>query len=429
MKLILLFCAIVISLNSISQWTNLGEHEIGVIMTSNGTGYRHSGQWTGTPSSPGYQDNVYKTTNDWLSESVVFQTSGSNGCCIIRNWTALSDNHLFFALEESPGFEKIAVTQNGFNTTANLTYASSYDIIKLQFLNDTIGYFIASAPSRLRRYTISQGLQDVIMADSITFNNSNIEFVSPNTGFVACRNINTGLSYINKTTDYGNTWTEVLNIGLNNFTGISFPINSVGYACNNAGEVYKTINAGNTWDLLNLPSVFVINSIDFHNDSLGYIVGNGGLIYRTEDGGNTWLFEDSGVNSSLKNVEFVSSDCAYITDNNGVLLNNNALDYPNTPSLNNTCFPNPTHNNLTIVLQEDEKPYEYIIYDHIGRSVKYRKYSFQEIEFGETFEIDIREFQSGVYTVVVNVTFEESQNYPSRARLKKWKIIKIPEEY
>ncbi|NOY51676.1 MAG: hypothetical protein GXO88_14080 [Chlorobi bacterium] len=52
-----------------------------------------------------------------------------------------------------------------------------------------------------------------------------------------------------KSTDEGDSWTEMNQSLTTTLWGISFPTNSIGYVCSNDGYVLKTTDGGNSWSI------------------------------------------------------------------------------------------------------------------------------------------------------------------------------------
>jgi photosystem II stability/assembly factor-like uncharacterized protein len=77
------------------------------------------------------------------------------------------------------------------------------------------------------------------------------------------------------------------------FMSMSFTDNHTGYACGYDGGIYKTTDVGNTWSqILNNNNAIVssrhFNYIQFTNANKGYVVGNTGLIVFTDNAGSDW---------------------------------------------------------------------------------------------------------------------------------------------
>ncbi|MGD1846866.1 MAG: YCF48-related protein [Salibacteraceae bacterium] len=157
-----------------------------------------------------------------------------------------------------------------------------------------------------------------------------IQFVNTNLGFAVGTN---GL--IAKTTDGGNTWSSQNytnpNSGNNeDFQGVHFLDQNTGYVAGGTFEmlVLKTTDGGDTWTQLTLPAYFQrLKSVHFLSTTEGFVVGgdqfNGGQgrIYHTTDGGNSWNEIPSGVTNYFNDIHFTDASNGFIgCASNGVLL-------------------------------------------------------------------------------------------------------------
>lgn len=123
-------------------------------------------------------------------------------------------------------------------------------------------------------------------------NFTDIHFFNANEGVVV-GNIGGFSEYILRTTNGGESWTEVHsnNMGIQPpvLNEVDFPTPNVGYAVGRNGRVLKTTNSGETWSAQ--PGILVfseIYSVDFINEQVGCITTSANTVQRTTDGGLTW---------------------------------------------------------------------------------------------------------------------------------------------
>ncbi|HMQ69438.1 MAG TPA: YCF48-related protein, partial [Ignavibacteria bacterium] len=165
-------------------------------------------------------------------------------------------------------------------------------------------------------------------------------FFDANTGFVGGQNANdSGISYIGRTTDGGETFTR---ISLNNGSGYArinafyFLNANTGYLCGNENvRLMKTTNGGFNWTLVpNLPvdpyNYLSIYVKDVNNIMLGTeFYANNGIILRTTNGAATWNVDNlpgtTGLNINAidfkdANTGFVAAGPTYFayTTNSGI---------------------------------------------------------------------------------------------------------------
>jgi len=99
-----------------------------------------------------------------------------------------------------------------------------------------------------------------------------ITFPSRNTGYVSIERFLQGATYILKTTDGGQTWTEKqFSSALIDQQGIGFVTETHGWVGGWSNPTYETTNGGDTWTLAQFGEN--VNRFRFLNDTLGYAVG------------------------------------------------------------------------------------------------------------------------------------------------------------
>jgi hypothetical protein len=137
---------------------------------------------------------------------------------------------------------------------------------------------------------------------------------------------------VQRSTDLGGTWREVLNVGTTNAKvrlTPEFGWNGVAFVSANNG-LYSTRDGGGTWQLaLQLPVRYhkLFLSPAFARDGVAFVVA-GGKLYRSRDGASTWEPTDPGggqlVSDLALSPDFVRDRTAYVVAASG--------DFGNTPS-------------------------------------------------------------------------------------------------
>ena len=126
-----------------------------------------------------------------------------------------------------------------------------------------------------------------------------------------------------KTTNGGNNWTSKTIVNSSLLIGCFFHNSSTGWVGGDNGA-FKTTDGGDTWTQVTGSSL--ITKIFFVNNSLGWGVGGStaqqyGAIYKTTDGGTTW---SSIVNNTtwhrFYGVQFVNTTTGFVFDENGLML-------------------------------------------------------------------------------------------------------------
>ncbi len=115
-----------------------------------------------------------------------------------------------------------------------------------------------------------------------------------------------GSSLVFKSTDGGMTWTKsTIYTTSTTLWDIQFYNENIGYACGSSGRIFKTTNGGANWSLLTSPfgtsTVYTMSVLDA---STIVAVGVGSKAYKTTDGGSTWTTLSVGIPGSYFIVRF-----------------------------------------------------------------------------------------------------------------------------
>lgn len=153
-----------------------------------------------------------------------------------------------------------------------------------------------------------------------------------------------------KTTDGGNTWTNILQAPSVEF--ISIAINSAGdlFAISNGtkGRIYKSTNSGGNWATID--SVYIhLQKINF-SGGFGFCTGSDGKIIRSSDNGTTWVLTTTLTANYATDIKFNSGNGFCIADNQTVykttdngsnwiqILNHQNRPYVLNPLTANSCL-------------------------------------------------------------------------------------------
>lgn len=147
-------------------------------------------------------------------------------------------------------------------------------------------------------------------------------FLTPTTGFIAGESA--GFGVIQRTTDAGQTWTNVYTstANLEWVNDIFFVNSTTGYAVGVSGSILKSTNGGLNWTRQVVSNVTQFHAVFFINAGTGFAVGDGnpeGPIFKTVDGGSSWTPQTSGATSFLNDVYFTSTLVGYAVGDKEVL--------------------------------------------------------------------------------------------------------------
>lgn len=126
-------------------------------------------------------------------------------------------------------------------------------------------------------------------------------FVNENLGYICGGSSSSAdsLGYILKTTDGGETWTQLPYNFKTQLYAIAAPSENVIYTSAGSSLVFKSTDGGNTWTKYTvLATSTTWWDIQFYNDNNGFVVGSSGRIYKTIDGGATWTSVTSPFGTS-----------------------------------------------------------------------------------------------------------------------------------
>lgn len=138
---------------------------------------------------------------------------------------------------------------------------------------------------------------------------NDVQFVSPQIGFVAARD------GIFSTNDSGKTWTKV-NVPVDDdigFQDVHFINPQTGWATGENNTLITTSDGGQTWTQQSVPAPNTnddLTTVRFVNTNVGWVSSGNTKLYRTTDGGRSWMLsKDFPVPSGgfLSNYYFLDS--------------------------------------------------------------------------------------------------------------------------
>ncbi len=137
-------------------------------------------------------------------------------------------------------------------------------------------------------------------------------FVDANTGYIGGSK-----GFVMKTTNTGETWTQLATSIGGDILSIFFVDSNTGFFSGSIGKLYKTTDGGNSFSKLNIDTEKDICDIYFIDSKIGYVAGFDG-VFKTTDGGNTWvLIKDA----KTYRVWFINESVGfYITSSNFPLI-------------------------------------------------------------------------------------------------------------
>ncbi len=127
------------------------------------------------------------------------------------------------------------------------------------------------------------------------------------------------VGFIMKTTDGGNSWTNIdtnISGGLN---AVSFKDNLVGVAVGSSGSIYRTEDGGNNWAQITSNTTQSLRAVHFNGSNV-IAVGFSGIILKSDDSGINWDAEQSNSTGALRGVFQKSANSSFAVGSLGVAL-------------------------------------------------------------------------------------------------------------
>lgn len=297
-------------------------------------------------NSTGTGSFLMRTNDGGLTwDSINF--TGNLSTSIVNKMYFTDINH-GFAGGSKNSFQLLMTTTDNGTTWTDITPDPTSQVItnSISFIDPLQGYVSGST----ELYKTFDGGNSWINLP-VTFEIASIHFTDMNTGFACGTENNAGV--VNKTTDGGLTWNNMLSVS-NPFMFVSsmqkvevINSNVVYSSLQYSNNIYRTSDGGNTWDTITIAQIFSIQDYDFIDENEGQVLSTMGEIYRTIDGGLTWTLEYTvaggvyGPSVFLTSISFAGTT-GYVCGSNGLIkkytiettgLSNNLTDtikmYPN----------------------------------------------------------------------------------------------------
>lgn len=389
------------------------------------------------PESPSRYDDVF-----FLNENLGWAADGA-GSAVYKtidgglNWTESTYNNDEYLrniefLNENIGFLG-ALSQNMYKTTdGGTTWELIFDLqgaFEAVCGLDTVGestvygcgtYF---EPAFVIKSSDSGETWDFI--DMSAYANSLVEilFVDEQTGFTSGGNDSGGV--ILKTTNGGQTWTEIYNTGipgeqiwklqiLHSNPNVMF--GSVQSFDPLSGKLIKSTDGGQNWISKPVPDP-AIQGVGFITENHGWMGGHNSGFLETFDGGETWT--NTGFGWSLNRFQIFNENLVYCsgqgiykyTDN--LAVSDIVTERPEDLAIN--VVPNPVSDKLNVSIDFKRSDHMVItLFDETGRLIKQLSRETIAAKGIKNYSFDFP-FKPGVYYVL----FHYDVGYQSKKIIKK----------
>jgi photosystem II stability/assembly factor-like uncharacterized protein len=305
-----------------------------------------------------------------------------------------------------------SVDNGGTWTDITPAPASTEMITALYFLDANQGW--ATAGQTL--YITSNGGANWSTV-ALSFNPYDVYFQDALVGYAAGGDPSTVPARMFKTTDGGQTWTQVLQstdpmVFVNAYSFINVvDQNTLFTAQEWSNRLYRTMDAGATWDTIICDSVMQI--VDFHFESAdsGHVLSSMGQLYYTNDAGATWNLAYTaewglyGPSVLFYSLHF-SQGVGYVCGSSGLIkrfdLNLMSIHSPLESAGSLNVFPSPCYGaqNITVQSSGMKGDCSLWIMNTLGEVVYFE--NIQNIESRSSLIVNSALLATGSYTVVLH---------------------------
>ncbi len=179
-----------------------------------------------------------------------------------------------------------------------------------------------------------------------------IAFPTPQTGFVAGDN-----GILLRTQDHGATW-ESRTVPAYSYADICFPSTDTGFLIGtdnyDVPYIIRSTDGGDSWtEISSLPVKSYLLRMSFINSNTGYITGTKGMLFKTTDGGLNWSCQMPVTSNNLYDLLMTHESGGYLVGGMGTVLAYGDVPYA-VPEKRSTTgisiYPNPFISELNIRL-------------------------------------------------------------------------------
>ncbi len=379
-----------------------------------------SGAWQVIPS--GTEENLYCVH---FGSSSVGYIGGGAGKCLKSvngglNWNpiaipsawelltvyATDDNHVHIGV-----WDTIYNSSNGGSSWSGVYLNTvNYWVMDLQFHTQNVGYMFLQA-SAFKKTTDGGNSWSELAGSGVIDDYLAGYMIDETNGFAVG-----GAGLIAHTTDGGQTWPQY---EWNNWTewspidieGVHFTSLMNGFAVADSGVLLRTTDGGGHWTKSYIAGPDDrLKDIWFVNANLGWIVGYHGKIFSTTDGGNTWNQAPVITSNDLNSVFFISSNLGWAVGSNGTILRFGDASSSTGENCHETAiglkiFPNPCTSLVSLEMNlPGASDVQIDIFDLTGKNIC-RLFDGNLSGGSQVVRLNIQDLENGIYFCRVSGSF------------------------
>jgi len=174
----------------------------------------------------------------------------------------------------------------------------------LTFVNEIVGFAVSNSGAIIK--TTDGGYNWHQLSSPVKFYLNKIQFTDSQTGYIIGGDDTGG--YLLKTVNAGQTW-QLINLNTPDKerpTGMFFLNNTSGFITGKK-LFRKTTDGGQTWSEVMGAVSENFNDVSFKNAVEGFVTSDNGKYLKSADGGKTWQTMQSAITDHLKKIYFTES--------------------------------------------------------------------------------------------------------------------------
>jgi photosystem II stability/assembly factor-like uncharacterized protein len=244
---------------------------------------------------------------------------GSNWSIVTTGAVVLND--IFFTTSQmgyAVGAYSLYTTQNGGQSWTLSSLTSAAPLLRMFFPSHEVGYIVSDGEGILRTTDAGATWTHTTTPNGQSDSWRGICFTDDYTGYICG-----SLGRIDKTTDGGKHWVNMISGFGAELTSVTVPHKDTAFIGSKYGKIYKTDNGGISFFQQSSPILSTILKVYFLNPAVGFACSDSGRILRTSDGGNHWKIIPTNSHRTITDVSFISFQEGFAAASGGIVFKTN----------------------------------------------------------------------------------------------------------